>query len=54
MTKMKRTSVSLSDSGVAKIEQWRRMPEYANCTYSEIIRRLVVRGLEVQEKEKSA
>lgn len=32
------------------IGQIERTPEYEKCTYSEIIRRLVIRGLSIDEK----
>lgn len=46
MTDMKRTTVSFPDEIVFALEELKQSEEYAGCTYSEIIRRLVVKGLE--------
>lgn len=46
MTNMKRTTVSFPDEIVLALEELKNTPEFRDCTYSEIIRRLVVRGLE--------
>lgn len=58
MTDMKRTTVSFPDEIVIAMDRLKQTEEYSNCTYSEIIRRLVVRGLEQEsqnsEKEISA
>lgn len=50
MTDMKRTTVSFPDEIVDELERLKRTPEYEKCTYSEIIRRLVLRGLSIDEK----
>lgn len=51
MTDMKRITVSFPDDLDVKIIELRKTDEFARCTYSEIIRRLVQRGLEMGEKE---
>jgi len=45
MTDMKRTSVSLPDEIVDRISELRKRDEFRDCSYSEIIRRLVAAGL---------
>lgn len=45
MTDMKRTTVSFPDEIVVALEELKQSEKYAGCTYSEIIRRLVVQGL---------
>lgn len=45
MTNMKRTSVSLPDEIVDRISELRKQDEFRDCSYSEIIRRLVAAGL---------
>jgi len=45
MTDMKRTTVSLSDEIVDRISELKQTEEFKNCSYSEIIRRLIVKGL---------
>lgn len=49
MTEMKRTTVSFPDAIVNELKRLKNMPEYKSCTYSEIIRRLVLRGLSLEE-----
>ena len=39
------TTVSFEDEIVNELKRLKTMPEYESCTYSEIIRRLVLRGL---------
>lgn len=51
MTEMKRTTVSFPDEIVEEIERLKSTPEYGECTYSEIIRKLVLRGLSVEDDE---
>lgn len=46
MTDMKRITVSLTDEIVAAIEELKEAERFKGCTYSEIIRILVQRGLE--------
>lgn len=46
MTNMKRTTVSLPDKIVEELDRLKKTDEFANCTYSEIIRRLMLRGLD--------
>ena len=46
MTDMKRTTVSFPDEIVSSLENLKHSQEFEGCTYSEIIRRLVVVGLE--------
>ena len=54
MTDMKRTTVSLPDEMVARLDRMKQSEEYANCTYSELIRRIVTSGLEREEAKESA
>lgn len=51
MTDMKRTTVSFPDEIVDAMEKLRETPEFENCTYSEVIRRLVLRGLDAEKSE---
>lgn len=51
MTEMKRTTVSFPDEIVEEIERLKSTTEYGKCTYSEIIRKLVLRGLSVEDDE---
>ena len=46
MTDMKRTTVSFPDDIVFKLNKLKESEEFRGCTYSEIIRRLVIRGLD--------
>ena len=50
MTDMKRTTVSFPDEIVMELEKLKKSSGYEKCTYSEIIRRLVIRGLEAEER----
>jgi metal-responsive CopG/Arc/MetJ family transcriptional regulator len=50
MTDMKRTTVSFPDEIVMELEKLKKSSGYEKCTYSEIIRRLVIRGLEADER----
>lgn len=52
MTEMKRATVSFPDEIVEEIEKLKETPEYRQCTYSEIIRRLVLRGLSAEDEGK--
>ena len=54
MTEMKRTTVSLPDEMVARLDKMKQHDEYKNCTYSELIRRMVTSGLEREESRESA
>lgn len=49
MTNMKRTTVSFPDEMVRAMSDLKQKPEFRDCTDSEIIRRLVQRGLEKDE-----
>lgn len=51
MTTMKRTTVSFPDEIVVALDTLKKKPEFKGCTYSEIIRRLVVRGLEKEDRK---
>ena len=51
MTEMKRISVAFSDDLDDGIFELRKKDEYVKCSYSEIIRRLVKIGLEVESKK---
>ena len=46
MTDMKRTTVSFPDDIVFKLNKLKETKEFHNCSYSEIIRNLVLRGLD--------
>lgn len=46
MTDMKRTTVSFPDRIVSALDALKKSDEFKDCSYSEIIRRLVERGLE--------
>ena len=46
MTNMKRTTVSFPDELVSALDALKRSEPFKECSYSEIIRRLVARGLE--------
>lgn len=50
MTDMKRTTVSLPDELVDALEKLRETDEFRGATYSELIRALIQRGLEKQDK----
>lgn len=50
MTDMKRTSVSLTDELVEALARLKQSDEFKGCSYSEIIRRLLSRGLEKDQK----
>ena len=45
MTDMKRTTVSLPDELVAKLDELRSTEEFRNVSYSEMLRELIQRGL---------
>ena len=51
LVKMKRISVAFSDDLDDGIFELRKKDEYVKCSYSEIIRRLVKIGLEVESKK---
>lgn len=54
MTNMRRVTVCLPESVDKGILSLRKTDEYVNCTYGEIVRRLLVKGLEeFEEKEKA-
>ena len=46
MTNMKRTTVSFPDEIVLALSRLKESEEFKGCTDSEIIRRLVIRGIE--------
>lgn len=46
MTNMKRATVSIPDEIEIRVLELRKKDEYVRCSYSEIIRRLVIAGLE--------
>ncbi len=48
MTNMKRTTVSFPDKIVLALDALKKSDEFKDCSYSEIIRRLVERGLDKQ------
>ena len=50
MTNMKRTSVSLTDELVEGIARLKLKEEFKGCSESEIIRRLLSRGLEKDDE----
>ena len=49
MTDMKRTSVSFPDDMVQALSDLRQTEEFKGCSFSEIIRRMVRRGIEKDE-----
>lgn len=51
MTSMKRTSVSLPEDLVARIFELRKTDSFTRYSYSELIRMLAKRGLDVVEAE---
>ena len=51
MTDMKRITVSLTDEIIAAIAEIKETERFKSCTYSEIIRILVQRGLEKEGKK---
>lgn len=46
MTNMKRTTVSLPDELVKALRELKENPEFSKCSDSELIRRMVLLGLE--------
>lgn len=46
MTDMKRTTVSLPDELVEKLDELKQTEEFKNTSYSELIRAMIQRGLE--------
>jgi len=46
MTDMRRVTISIPDEIDQRVLAMRKEDEYARCTYSEIVRRLVLKGLE--------
>ena len=50
MTNMKRTTVSFPDEIVDALVSLKKTDEFKGCTDSEIIRRLVIRGLEKDKR----
>ena len=56
MTDMKRTTVSLPDEMVARLERMKQSKEkeYGKITYSELIRRMVEAGLDREENQANA
>lgn len=51
MTDMKRTTVSLTDEIVDRIAELKNTEAFKGCSYSEIIRRLIVAGLPEAQKK---
>lgn len=45
MTSMRRVTIALPDSLDEKIVELRKTDDYARCSYSEIVRRVLERGL---------
>ena len=55
MTDMRRITVSIPDEVDRKIINLRKTEGFERCTYSEIVRQIVLRGLEkVAEEQKGA
>lgn len=45
MTDMKRTTVSLTDELVAALDELKESEEFKSCSYSELIRKMIKKGL---------
>lgn len=54
MTDMKRMSVSMPDDIIQLLLELRKTEEYCKCSYSEIIRRLVVAGYGQTQRDKKS
>lgn len=52
MTTMKRMSVIIPDHIVQKLQDLKKTDEFVNCSYAEIIRVLIARGLEMGDERK--
>jgi len=46
MTDMKRTTISLPDELVEKLDELKQTEEFKNVSYSELIRSMIQRGLD--------
>lgn len=51
-TNMKRMSVTLPPDVMEEIERLKRTPKYANCSYGQIVRDLLHKGLIEAEKQR--
>lgn len=49
MTNMRRVTICFPDDVNEKILDLRKTDEYVRCTFGEIVRRLVIKGIEVEE-----
>ncbi len=49
MTNMRRVTICFPEEVNDKILDLRRTDEYVRCTFGEIVRRLVIKGIEVEE-----
>lgn len=54
MTDMKRTTISFPDELVERIFDLRKDDRFTRCSYSELVRQLTERGLEIVEKSQSS
>lgn len=52
MTNMKRITVSFPEDVDKSVYELRKKDEFVRCSYSEIIRKLVIIGLEAESKKK--
>lgn len=53
MTEMRRVTFSLPEDLDQRILATRKEDEFERCTYSEVVRRLVLKGLEAMERERA-
>lgn len=54
MTNMKRTTISLPDELTERIFALRKDDRFTRCSYSELIRQLTEKGLDLLDEEKAA
>ena len=52
MTNMRRVTICFPDDLNEKILDLRKTDEYVRCTFGEIVRRLVIKGIEIEEAKK--
>lgn len=51
MTEMKRVSIPIPETLDQRILELRKRDEFVRCSYAEIVRRLLERGLDLNEQE---
>lgn len=54
MTDMKRTTISFPDELVDRIFSLRKDDRFTKCSYSELVRQLTERGLEIVEQSRGS